>query len=119
MTAVATPAGAVSRNEVDGHASDGQKAHTSVRRLQARIVQATPAGRWGKVQALQHRLTHAFAAKVLAVTRVTETQGKQTPGMDGVIWKTPTVAVPNCHAQVHSQGVTVVKPRPQQGVGKA
>ena len=26
---------------------------------------------------------------------------------------------PNCHAQVHSQGLTVVKPRPQPGVGKA
>jgi len=26
---------------------------------------------------------------------------------------------PNCHAQVHSQGLTVVKPRPSQGVGKA
>jgi len=26
---------------------------------------------------------------------------------------------PNCHAQVHSQGLTGVKPRPPQGVGKA
>ena len=26
---------------------------------------------------------------------------------------------PNCHAQVHSQGLTGVKPRPHQGVGKA
>jgi RNA-directed DNA polymerase len=26
---------------------------------------------------------------------------------------------PNCHAQVHNQGLPVVKPRPQQGVGKA
>jgi RNA-directed DNA polymerase len=26
---------------------------------------------------------------------------------------------PNCHAQVHSQGFPVVKPRPQPGVGKA
>jgi RNA-directed DNA polymerase len=26
---------------------------------------------------------------------------------------------PNCHAQVHSQGLTVVKPRPQAGVRKA
>ncbi len=41
MTAVATPAGAVSRNEVDWHAINWQKAHTIVRRLQARIVKAT------------------------------------------------------------------------------
>ena len=26
---------------------------------------------------------------------------------------------PNCHAQVHSQGLTVVKPRPPSGVRKA
>jgi len=26
---------------------------------------------------------------------------------------------PNCHAQVHSQRLSVVKPRPQPGVGKA
>ena len=44
MTAVATPAGAVSRNEVDWHALNWQKAHTIVRRLQARIVKATQAG---------------------------------------------------------------------------
>ena len=40
MTAVATPAGAVSRNTVDW------QAQTIVRRLQARIVQATLAALW-------------------------------------------------------------------------
>jgi RNA-directed DNA polymerase len=45
MTAVATPAGAVSHNEVDWHAINWQKAHTIVRRLQARIVKATQDGR--------------------------------------------------------------------------
>jgi N-terminal domain of reverse transcriptase len=33
-------------------------------RLQARIVRATQAGRWGKVKALQHLLTHSFNAKI-------------------------------------------------------
>jgi RNA-directed DNA polymerase len=89
MTAVTTPAGAVSRNEVDWHAIDWQKAHTIVRRLQARIVKATQAGRWGKVHALQHLLTHSFSAKVVAVKRVTENRGNRTPGVDGVIWETP------------------------------
>jgi len=89
MTAVATPAGAVSRDTVDWHAINWQKAHTIVRRLQARIVKATQMGRWGKVHALQHLLTHAFSAKVLAVKRVTENQGKRTPGVDGVIRETP------------------------------
>jgi RNA-directed DNA polymerase len=49
-----------------------QQAHAVVRRLQTRIVKATQAGRWGKVQALQRLLTHAFSAKVIAIKRVTE-----------------------------------------------
>jgi RNA-directed DNA polymerase len=89
MTAVATRAGAVSHPEADWHAINWQKAHTIVRRLQARIVQATQAGRWGEVRALQHLLTHSFSAKALAVKRVTENQGNRTLGVDGVIWDTP------------------------------
>src|SRR5919198_3642618 len=89
MTAVATPAGAVSRNAVDWHAMKWQKAHSIVRRLQARIVKATQAGRWGKVRALQRLLTHSFSAKMLAVKRVTEKQRKRTPGGGGGIWGTP------------------------------
>ena len=89
MTAVATPAGAVFHKAVDWHAIKWQQAHSIVRRLQARIVKATPAGRWGKVRALQRLLTHSFSAKLLAVKRVTENQGKRTPGVDGVIWETP------------------------------
>ena len=60
-----------------------------VRRLQARIVKATQEGRWGKVQALQRLLTCSFSGKALAVKRVTENQGKHTPGVDGVRWSTP------------------------------
>jgi RNA-directed DNA polymerase len=89
MTAVATPVGAVSHKKVDWHAINWQKVHTMVRRLQARIVKATQAGRWGKVQALQRLLTHSFSAKVVAVKRVTENQGQRTPGVDGAIWETP------------------------------
>jgi RNA-directed DNA polymerase len=77
-----------------GHAThweqvDWPKCERHVRRLQARIVKATRAGRWGKVKALQRLLTHSFAAKALAVKRVTENQGKKTPGVDRVIWHTP------------------------------
>jgi retron-type reverse transcriptase len=60
-----------------------------VRRLQARIVQATQEKRWGKVKALQRLLTHSFSGKALAVRRVTENQGKNTPGVDKVTWNTP------------------------------
>ena len=73
----------------DWHAIDWKSANHHVRRLQARIVKATQEKKWGKVQALQHLLTHSFSGKVLAVRRVTENQGKQTPGVDKIIWNTP------------------------------
>src|SRR5262245_18845395 len=65
MTA-ATAAGAASPDSMDWHAIDWPKAHTIVRRLQARIVKATQAGRWGKGKALQRLLTHSWSGKVLA-----------------------------------------------------
>jgi RNA-directed DNA polymerase len=68
---------------------DWSKCERQVKRLQARIVKATREGRWGKVKALQRLLTHSFAAKALAVKRVTENQGKKTPGVDRVLWRTP------------------------------
>src|SRR5256885_5153426 len=68
---------------------DWAQCERQVRRLQARIVKATREGRWGKVKALQRLLTHSFAAKALAVKRVTKNRGKNTPGVDRVIWHTP------------------------------
>ena len=84
-----TDAGAVSHENMDWHSIDWSAAHKNVRRLQARIVQATKEGRWGKVKALQHLLTHSFSGKALAVKRVTENQGRKTPGVDKVIWTMP------------------------------
>lgn len=60
-----------------------------VRRLQVRIVKAVEAGRWGKVKALQRLLTTSRSGKLLAVRRVTENQGRKTPGVDGESWNTP------------------------------
>ncbi len=60
-----------------------------VRGLQSRIVKATQEGRHNKAKALQWLLTHSFSGKALAVKRVTENQGRNTPGVDKVTWKTP------------------------------
>jgi len=65
------------------------KCERQVGRLQARIVKATREGRRGKVKTLQRLLTHSFSGKALAVKRVTENQGRRTPGVDQVIWNTP------------------------------
>src|ERR1700686_2814146 len=77
-------AGASFHGITDWHAIDWQSVTHNVRRLQARIVKATKEERWGKVQALQRLLTHSFSGKALGVRRVTENQGKNTPGVDKV-----------------------------------
>ncbi len=41
------------------------------------------------MKALQRLLTRSFSGKALAVKRVTENQGKRTPGVDGKLWSTP------------------------------
>lgn len=89
MTAQFIRAGAFSGPPAAWHQIDWSLCHRQVRRLQARIVKATRQGRWGKVKALQWLLTHSFAGKALAVRRVTENQGKRTPGVDKVLWDRP------------------------------
>ena len=57
-------------------------------------------------------LTHSFSGKALAVRKVTENQGKRTPGLDGEIWDTPkkkAVAI----SRLKRQGY---KPRPLRRV---
>jgi RNA-directed DNA polymerase len=49
-------------------------------------------------QALQRLLTHSYSGKVLAVRRVTENNGKKTPGVDKEIWATPEKKIQAVHA---------------------
>jgi RNA-directed DNA polymerase len=81
--------GAVSSEAAEWYATDWQAVLHNVRRLQVRIVKAVKEGRWGKVRALQRLLTHSYSGKALAVRRVTENQGKKTPGVDREVWDTP------------------------------
>ena len=89
--------GAVSSEAAEWYAIDWQAILHNVRRLQVRIVKAMKEGRWGKVRALQRLLTHSFSGKVLAVRRVTENQGKKTPGVDREIWDTPEKKIQAVH----------------------
>jgi RNA-directed DNA polymerase len=81
--------GAPTGRPLDWHQINWRRAERTVRRLQIRIAQATQAGKWNKVKALQRLLTRSFSGKALAVRRVTENTGKRTPGVDGETWKTP------------------------------
>ena len=74
-----------------------------VRGLQTRMVKASQAGRHNKVRALQWLLTHSFSGKALAVKRVTENHGRNTPGVDKVTWKTPE-AKTNAVASLKKRG---------------
>jgi RNA-directed DNA polymerase len=95
---MATAIGAVSSEAAEWCAIDWQAIQCNVRRLQVRIAQATKVGRWGKVRALQRLLTHSYSGKVLAVRRVTENDGKKTPGVDQEIWDTPEKKTQAVHA---------------------
>ena len=88
-TTVLPPFGASSPSSI-WDAIDWRPIIEGVQRLQMRIAKATREGRWGKVKALQWLLTHSQSGRALAVKRVTANQGRHTPGVDQVTWKTPT-----------------------------
>lgn len=81
--------GAASRGADGWDQINWRRINRNVRRLQVRIVKATKEGRWGRVKALQHLLTHSFSGRALAVRRVTGNRGRRTPGVDGETWSTP------------------------------
>src|SRR5215470_15831475 len=89
MTATAEVAGAAPDLASTWHTLPWGKVWRNVRRLQARIVKAVQQGRWGKVKALQHLLTHSFSGRAAAVLRVTSAAGAGTPGIDGDRWDSP------------------------------
>lgn len=62
--------------------------HHAVHRLQVRIAKAVRERRWNRVSALQYRLTRSYTAKLWAVRRVVTNKGRNTPGIDGVLWVT-------------------------------
>lgn len=74
------------RNGRTWESIDWNKCEQAVNKLQARIVKAQKAGKFGKVKALQWTLTHSFYAKALAGKRVTFNNGKKTSGVDKILW---------------------------------
>ena len=63
-------------------------AEKQVKKLQRRIAAAYRNNEMGKVASLQERLIHSFSAKALAVKIVSSNHGKNTAGVDGIVWKT-------------------------------
>ncbi|BAU50230.1 RNA-directed DNA polymerase [Sulfurifustis variabilis] len=84
------------------HSIQWPAGHGVVRRLQTRIAKAARECDWRKVKRLQKLLTRSTSSKAVAVRRVTENQGRKTPGVDGATWSTPDAkwrAVCSLHAR--------------------
>jgi RNA-directed DNA polymerase len=84
---IAIRAGALIDDAKKWKSIDWKYVRRQVRRLQVRIAKAVKEGRYNKARALEYLLTRSFYAKLLAVKRVTTNKGKNTPGVDGVLWK--------------------------------
>lgn len=81
--------GASSTSNRTWKAINWQQVMNLVRRLQMRIAKAIRERHYHKAKALQWLLTHSFFAKLMAVKRVTQNNGRKTAGVDRIIWKTP------------------------------
>ncbi len=68
---------------------DIPKAESHVKKLQKRIAAAYQDDDPDRVASLQHKMIHSFYAKALAVKVVTSKKGKDTPGVDDVLWVSP------------------------------
>jgi len=54
--------------------------------LPFRYLSEVKEGRWGKVKALMYLVSKSFYAKLLALFRVTNNKGGNTPGVDNTVW---------------------------------
>ena len=92
-----------SSHPTDWTSIDWRLMYRRVRGLQVRIAEATKEQQWRRVRKLQRLLVRSFAARALAVKRVTGNRGRKTAGVDGVLWSTPNAKWQALH-QLTSKG---------------
>jgi len=76
--------------QTDWNAIDWRKANRIVRNLRQRIFRATQEGNQKKVRSLQKLMLKSYSNRLVSVRRVTQINaGKNTPGVDKLVIKTP------------------------------
>jgi len=76
--------------QTNWNAIDWRKANRTVRNLRHRIFRATQEGNLKKVRSLQRLMLKSYSNRLVSVRRVTQINtGKNTPGMDKLVVKTP------------------------------
>jgi RNA-directed DNA polymerase len=82
----------VTKRRTDWNSINWRKANRIVRNLRQRIFRASTEGNLKKVRSLQKLMLRSYSNIVLSVRKVTQVnKGKNTPGIDKVLVKTPTV----------------------------
>src|SRR5947209_13665220 len=76
--------------QTDWNAIDWHAANRTVRNLRQRIFRAAQEGNQKKVRSLQKLMVKSYSNRLVSVRRVTQTNaGKDTPGVDKLVIKTP------------------------------
>jgi RNA-directed DNA polymerase len=76
--------------QTDWNAIDWKKANRTVRNLRHRIFRATQEGNLKKVHSLQKLMLKSYSNRLVSVRRVAQINaGKNTPGVDKLVIKTP------------------------------